>query len=153
MHLRFMCLALFVAACASPAGAQSAGAPSWLSGYWLSCDGGRETAENWFGADASMLLGTNLSGGAYEFLRVAPNGRGGLSYYSMPNGRAPATEFEMTANTGERAVFENLEHDFPQRIIYERNGDALRARIEDAAGTQGMDWSFRRAEPDTRCAR
>lgn len=152
MRARLFGLVLLVAACAAPAGAQSNGSPSWLSGYWLSCENGRETAENWIGAGTPMLLGTNISGGAYEFLRIAPNERGGLSYYSMPNGRSPATEFVMTANTGARAVFENLQHDFPQRIIYERDGDALRARIEDAGATQGMEWRFRRAELDARCA-
>jgi hypothetical protein len=152
MRARLFCLALLAAACAAPAGAQSNVSPAWLSGYWLSCDG-RETAENWIGADGAMLLGTNWSGDAFEFLRIAPNERGGLSYYSMPNGRSPPTEFAMVSNTGQRAVFENLSHDFPQRIIYERTGDALHARIEDAGGAQGMDWRFRRAEPDARCAR
>lgn len=128
--------------------------PTWLSGYWLSCEGGRETAENWIGADAGMLLGTNRSGDAYEFLRIAPNGRGGLSYFSMPNGRSPPTEFAMTAHAGQRAVFENPAHDFPQRIIYERSGDTLTARIEgpgENGQTASMEWRFRRAAPDTRC--
>lgn len=152
MRARLFGLVLLAAACAAPAGAQSSASPAWLSGYWLSCENGRETAENWIGAEASMLLGTNISGDAYEFLRIAPNGRGGLSYYSMPNGRSPATEFVMISNSGARVVFENLQHDFPQRIIYERNGDDLRARIEDAGATQGMEWRFRRVALDTRCA-
>jgi len=125
-----------------------------MSGYWLSCADGRETAESWTGAGTGVLLGTNLTPGArpqFEFLRISPNARGGLSYYSMPNGRSPATEFAMVSNNGSRAVFENLEHDFPQRIIYQRNGDALTARIENADASQGMAWAFRRVAPDTRC--
>jgi hypothetical protein len=127
--------------------------PAWLSGHWLSCDEG-ETAENWIGAGGEMLLGTNLSGAAYEFLRIAPNGRGGLSYYSMPNGRSPATEFAMTAHADQRAMFENPAHDFPQRIIYERVGETLLARIEgpgEDGRTASMQWRFRRAESDARC--
>jgi hypothetical protein len=42
-------------------------------------------------------------------------------------------------------VFENLEHDFPQRIIYRRNQDgSLTARIEGDRGGRivGMDFHF-----------
>ena len=124
-----------------------------MSGYWLSCEGG-EVAESWIGAGAGVMLGTNLSlgeQGGFEFLRIAGNGRGEYSYFSMPNGRSPATEFTMVTLEPNRAVFENLAHDFPQRIIYERTGNTLHARIEDGGATQGMDWRFRRAEQDTRC--
>jgi len=146
-------LALLTAACGATAQAPPSPTPDWMSGYWLSCEDG-EIAESWIGAGAGVMLGTNLSSGAqsgFEFLRIAENGRGGLSYFSMPNGRSPATEFTMVTLVENRAVFENLAHDFPQRIIYERDGDALHARIEDAGGRQGMDWRFHRAEQDTRC--
>lgn len=111
-------------------------------------------AENWIGAGAGTLLGTNLTRGeqtGFEFLRIAANTSGGYSYYSMPGGRSPPTEFAMVSLERERAVFENLAHDFPQRIVYERNDDALHARIESADASQGMDWNFRRAEVDAVC--
>ena len=44
-------------------------------------------------------------------------------------GRAP-TAFRLVEVSGQRAVFENPGHDFPQRIIYRREGDTLHARIE-----------------------
>jgi hypothetical protein len=156
--VRAIVFALALAGCATgeavsqPASAN--GAPDWMSGYWLSCADGRETSENWIGAGSGMLVGANLTPGArpqFEFLRISPNTQGGFSYFSMPNGRAPATEFAMVSNDGARAVFENLEHDFPQRIIYRREGDVLSARIENADASQGMNWVFRRAAPDTRC--
>jgi hypothetical protein len=55
--------------------------------------------------------------------------------------------------SGTRVVFENPDHDFPQRIIYERNGDVLNARIEGRMGEreQAMTWSYRKAELNTRC--
>lgn len=153
----FACVAL-ASACAASAqqSASPNAAPDWLSGYWLSCHGGVETAENWFGAGAGVLLGTNLTRAnrtSYEFLRIAPNAQGGLSYYSMPNGRSPPTEFAMVTHEGQRAVFENPAHDFPQRILYRRAGDVLTARIEGVMDgrAEGMDWTFRRAAPDTRC--
>lgn len=129
----------------------------WLSGYWLSCENGGQVAENWIGAGSGTLLGTNLTRGdrpAFEFLRIAAGSNGGFSYYSMPNGASPATEFAMTTHEGQRAVFSNPTHDFPQRVIYERTGDQLHARIEGEINgeAQGMDWTFRRADTDAQCA-
>jgi hypothetical protein len=148
-------LALSAGACTSSvsAQAQNGAAPSWMSGYWLSCDDGRETAESWIGAGTGTLLGTNLSGGGFEFLRIAANDAGGLSYYSMPNGASPPTPFAMRSNADQRAVFENPQHDFPQRIVYERDGDVMVARIEGPMNgrTESMEWRFRRAEQDTHC--
>lgn len=154
--MRTIILALALAGCATTEAVSqpaATGAPDWMSGYWLSCDEG-ETVENWIGAGAGVMLGTNLTPGPrpqFEFLRIARNAQGGLSYFSMPNGRSPATEFAMVSNDGRRAVFENLQHDFPQRIIYSREGDVLNARIEDAGATRGMEWHFRRSTPDARC--
>jgi len=48
--------------------------------------------------------------------------------------------------TSEKVVFENLSHDFPQRIIYSRAGDKLTARIEDESGEKGMQWSWTKME-------
>jgi len=147
VDVRALVLALALAGCGV-----SAQAPAreldWMSGYWLACEGG-ETAESWIGAGRGTMLGVNLSDGGYEFLRVAENEDGGLSYYSMPGGRSPPTAFALASNTNQRAVFENLAHDFPQRIIYERDGESMVARIE--GGDQHMEWTFRRAEPDSRC--
>ena len=43
-----------------------------------------------------------------------------------------------------RAVFENPDNDFPQRIIYERTGDTLHARIEGTVeGTaRSVSWTW-----------
>ncbi len=71
----------------------------------------------------------------------------------MPEGVGPPTEFRMVELAANRVVFENPTHDFPQRVIYERNGDTLHARIEGTMNgrTQGMDWTFQRRDVDTRC--
>jgi len=127
-----------------------------LSGYWLSCDGTSETAENWIGAGRGVLLGSNISRDrrvTFEFLRIAENASGGLSYFSMPNGRSPPTEFVMVSHDEQRVVFENPAHDFPQRIIYARDGDALTARIEGEieGAASAVEWRFRRTTPDAVC--
>lgn len=152
--MRALILALMLGGCSVAAQAPVRAMPDWLGGYWLSCEGGRETAENWIGAGTDTMLGTNLTARGFEFLRIAANEQGGLSYYSMPDGRAPPTAFVMGAPARQRAVFENPTHDFPQRIIYERNGDALHARIEGTIDgrSESADWTFQRAESDARCA-
>lgn len=156
--MRAALLSLAVLTAASAASAQAPPpTPDWMAGYWLSCDNGAQIAENWFGAGSGTLLGTNLTQGehtSFEFLRVAANGRGGFSYYAMPNGAA-VTEFTMTSNENNRAVFENLTHDFPQRVIYRREGNRLHARIEGEIGgrLEGQDWTFRRSRPDQNCQR
>lgn len=152
MRTILVCFSALVAGCGAGAKAPPP-TPDWMAGYWLSCAGG-EVAESWTGAGTGALIGATLTQGeqaGFEFLRVAANGRGGYGYFSMPNGRSPATEFTMVSMDGARAVFENLEHDFPQRIIYERAGDSLHTRIEDASGAQGMDWNYRLAAHDERC--
>lgn len=150
-------LVFFAAACAS--GVQAApvrdAAPDWMGGYWLSCERG-EVAENWIGAATGTLVAVNLTQGReahYEFLRVARDETGAYGYFSMPEGVGPPTEFRMIAHDGQRAVFENAAHDFPQRIIYERTGDVLHARIEGTINgrLEGMDWTFQRQPVDTRC--
>jgi len=154
--MRALILALALAGCdaASPVVADApVSGLDWMSGYWLACEES-ETAENWIGAGRGVLLGTNLSGGGYEFLRIAQNEAGAFVYYSMPGGRSPPTEFTLVSNENQRAVFENPAHDFPQRIIYERAGDAMSARIEGPIDgrTESMEWDFSRAEFDARCA-
>lgn len=157
MRASFLTLAVFASACGVSAQNAASRAPDWLSGYWLSCENGEQVAENWIGAGSGTLLGVNLTRGqqtSFEFLQVGANANGGLSYYSMPNGRSPPTEFAMISHEGQRVVFSNPGHDFPQRITYERTGNQLHARIEGEVDgrTQGMDWSFRRAETDAACA-
>jgi hypothetical protein len=50
----------------------------------------------------------------------------------------------LSESSENRAVFENLEHDFPQRIVYWRQGDRLGASIEGETpeGRSVVEWSF-----------
>ncbi|MEZ5959186.1 MAG: DUF6265 family protein [Hyphomonadaceae bacterium] len=151
MRVLVLSALLTLSACGATAQNPERSMPEWMSGYWLACDGG-ETAETWIGAGRDTLVGANLSDGGYEFLRIATNESGQIAYYSMPGGRSPPTEFILTGHANQRAVFENPTHDFPKRIIYERDGDVLTARI-DGGGESGhaIEWRFQRAELDTRC--
>jgi hypothetical protein len=60
-----------------------------------------------------------------------PDGK--LAFTAHPSGQASAV-FALLRITQTEAVFENLEHDLPQRVAYAKEGESkLRARIE---GTQ-----------------
>jgi hypothetical protein len=105
------------------------------------------------------VLGTNLTlaGGkaSWEILRVAPSSTGkGVSLFAAPSNQPPA-EFPLSLakSSGRKLVFENLAHDFPQRVIYERAGDKLQARIEGMMGgkLEAMDWSFSAAKLNEGC--
>ena len=71
-----------------------------------------------------------------------------LSYVAKPSGQAEAA-FSMKSIDDGVVVFENLAHDFPQRIIYRRNADAsVTARIEGTVKGESRGRDF----PYTRCA-
>lgn len=76
---------------------------------------------------------------SFEFLRVVRTADKGVCYLSSPNGR-PATPFCAIEMSDRRVVFENKEHDFPQRVLYWLDDQGrLHARIE---GSQGEKQAF-----------
>ncbi len=147
---------LFAAALAALIVPQATPDLSWMSGYWLDCSDGREASETWSDPRAGLMVGSAVT--------VSRNGRPsfevshigmtpqGFAYVAQPGG-APPTAFVLTESTDARAVFSNPENDFPQRVIYWREGETLHARIEgDINGqAQSMEWRFDRAELNARC--
>ena len=77
-----------------------------------------------------------------------------IVYLSMPNGRSPATPFPLKEVSGTRVVFENPAHDFPQRIIYWKDGADLRARIEGTMNGKAAseEWRWSPANEGSYCA-
>lgn len=86
----------------------------------------------------------------YELVLIRErNGR--LAYEAHPSGQ-PAGVF-VSKSIGEReAIFENLQHEFPQRVGYRRNGDALLAWIDGERNgrVQRVEFPYRRAACATR---
>jgi hypothetical protein len=126
----------------------AAGAPSapgiervaWLQGCWQSVAGDRLVEEQWTAPRAGSMLSTGrtVQGNVlreYEFVIVRERGDA-LVYFAHPSGQ-PAAEFVSTMVSDNRVVFENLQHDFPQRVGYERTGaSSLDAWIEGSQGSQ-----------------
>ena len=123
---------------------------AWLAGSWVGeTKSGMRMEEHWTAPNGNTMIGIHRDVGKgrtmlFEFLRIAVQ-NDQIVYLSMPNGRSPATPFPLKEVSGTRVVFENPTHDFPQRIIYWKDGNDLRARIEGTmngkAGSEEWRWS------------
>jgi hypothetical protein len=120
----------------------------WMAGHWTSEADGRWTEESWTAPRGGLMLGHSRSGRGdaareFEFLRIQAGEDGAPAYFAQPGGRAPVA-FRLVAHDGTSATFENPAHDFPQRIHYVREGDAMTATISALDGSNAMSWRFRR---------
>jgi len=123
---------------------------AWMEGRWTGRQDGVEMEEQWTSPAGGALLGLHkdVKGGRlvlFEFLRIAATSDG-IVYFASPRS-APPTPFRLLELADRRVVFENKEHDFPQRILYWREGDVLHARVEGTRGGRpvGEEWSWRKS--------
>ena len=120
----------------------------WLSGAWGGEKDGVYAEEHWMTPLGGTLVGMHrdVRGGrtmSFEFLRIEERG-GKAVYLASPRG-APPTAFTSVEQAPGRVVFENRAHDFPQRIIYWRDGAALHARVEGLVrgAMESEEWQWR----------
>jgi hypothetical protein len=125
--------------------------PTFMAGSWSLSSDGVTVEEHWTDARGNLMVGVNRTakpGGkaSFEFLRVEKR-EGRIAYVAMPGGKNE-TVFPLKTLTDSRVVFENLSHDFPQRIIYWRDKDRLCARVEGDMGGKagGEEWCWTRAK-------
>lgn len=64
---------------------------------------------------------------SFEYMRLVPAGSA-AGLYVQPNGVA-VIRFDIAEEGELRVVFENTQHDFPQRIEHRRSGVSLQAGI------------------------
>jgi Domain of unknown function (DUF6265) len=106
---------------------------AWIAGCWK---GGEttQTEEQWtkltagsmFGVGRTIRDGKTVS---FEFMQIREKGPD-ILYIAQPEG-APAVPFKLVKLNNMEAIFENDQHDFPQRIAYQRQIDgSLLAAIE-----------------------
>ncbi len=136
---------------AAPAFGQApkASALEWMTGTWVARSESSTVTESWVGPGNGMMVAANLSTWKsgrkfFEFLRIGETAEG-LSYYASPGGKTPV-EFRMKELAERKVVFENPQHDFPQRILYWREGEQLVARVEGTAAGKDKreEWRFER---------
>ena len=120
----------------------------WLAGYWAASAGGTTMEEVWTEPAGGVMLGLHRDVTAgrpafFEYLRIEQR-ESAVVYIASPRGTG-AAEFTLVSGGPAEVVFENLEHDFPQRIIYRRQGNRLTARIEgEVSGkAEAREWTWR----------
>lgn len=126
---------------------------AFMAGHWATgaSRSGDRVEEHWTTATAGAMFGVSrtIRGGEtvfFEYVRIERTPEGAF-YIASPGGKGE-TRFRLIESGGGRAVFENPEHDFPQRIIYERFADGLHARVEGTQRGQQRqeEWRYRRAQ-------
>lgn len=124
----------------------------WIAGCWSRQAGDRSTEEHWMKPGGGTMFGVSRTiakgrTSEYEYLRIVEQ-NGTLAYIALPSGQKEAT-FTLAAIKPGEIVFENPRHDFPTRIIYQRQPDgSLKARIEGTMNGQPRGIDF----PMSRCA-
>ncbi len=121
---------------------------SWLKGCWLVQRTGGSTEEHWLAPAGGAMLGVSrtLRGDKmteYEFLSIREVD-GKLSYVAIPSGQKE-TVFPLVRFSPTELVFENPQHDFPQRLIYRKIADGISARAEGTLNGEkrGFDFVFK----------
>lgn len=142
---------------AAPPGDSNAGdaiaLPGWLAGCWMADgDAGAHTEECWTVPRGSMILGSSHSfaegrTGWFEHMRIEQQD-GSLTFVAQPRG-APPTRFPLQAtmvgpDLRPGLLFVNAANDYPQRIVYWRDGEDLLAEISLIDGSRAQRWIFRR---------
>ena len=125
---------------------------SWLTGCWEMSESDFTVTELWLAPSGSMMIGLSQTvsddkTSGYEFLKIEEK-EGKLVYTAIPSGQIETSFYQVQLNDT-MVVFENMEHDFPQRIIYTLlNKDSLNARVEATENSElkGFDLPMKRAD-------
>jgi hypothetical protein len=137
-------LSLGLAACAIAPAARAQEPLDWMTGCWRSED--RTYREVWTGNEFGHMFGyaLNLEGRTATFFEQTRIDLGPPAvFYAYPGGFGPS-EFTEVRRARGTITFENPAHDFPQRIIYQRDGRRLNATISRMDGTRAVTYNFRR---------
>ena len=126
---------------------------AWLAGCWEGNNGSALSREHWMpeGGGMMMAMARTVRGGrvlSHEAIRLELDADGVTPVYVPKPSNQKEARFKLASAAGGRFVFENSEHDFPQRIIYQRQPDGgLMARIEGSRDgkARGIDYPMKRA--------
>ena len=123
---------------------------AWLSGCWERGSGSRTMEEQWMAPRGDAMVGMSraVADGrlvGYELVLIREDTTG-LAYEAHPSGQESA-RFPAILISDTTLIFENPEHDFPQRIGYDRlRTDSLIGWIEGMRGGElrRIDFPYRR---------
>ena len=149
-------LATLVLAGACASGGQSGdnGRLGWMVGCWQSAGGVNQ--ETWTAPKGGVMFGhaATMRDGELAFFEqsridmrglravyaVSPNGLRAAEFIERP-GVAPS---DLRDAPPREIVFENPQHDYPQRIAYRRTGDGLAATVSLLDGGRASEYSWTR---------
>ena len=119
----------------------------WLEGCWDKDDG--TMREVWSLGRDSHLFGHSfaVSDGQivfFEQMRI-DHASGMPVFNAYPAGKGPSA-FPMVERGEMSITFASEEHDYPQRIAYQREGDRLVAQIALFDGGEARSYAFRRCD-------
>lgn len=120
------------------------------AGTWERTEGNKTTVEHWLPHAGTTIMGLSHTHDSkrthfFEFMRIATHG-GRIAYIVQPGGDSPVL-FRAVKVTEEEAVFENPEHDHPQRFRYVKTEGGMTATISSMDGSKATEFAFeRRAE-------
>lgn len=123
---------------------------AWMTGSWSAMRDGVREEEHWMAPRANTMVGMNRIASSrklrgFEYFRIESRADG-VYYVSSPGGQPP-TPFKLKECGPSHVVFEKLDHDFPQRVIYRRDHpDTLHARIEGTVrgALRTAEWTWTR---------
>lgn len=110
-------------------------AVQWLAGCWRASLSEAGSGEQWTSSAGGAMLGVSrtIRNGrmtAFEFMRIDRVQSGKYALLAQPDG-LPATTFALLKLSATEIIFENLQHDFPQRVSYRlKSPQLLLASIE-----------------------
>jgi hypothetical protein len=143
---RMLATSLAFVACATRAADSDL---AWMTGAWSETKGDTVVQEQWLDGTGGLMLGAGKTVKAgkvttFELTRIEFRGDT-VSYFASPHAKS-WTEFRAIERTPDKVVFENKDHDFPQRVMYWREGEVLNARIEGTINGQARSrqWRYER---------
>ncbi|MFC2130678.1 DUF6265 family protein [Bacteroidota bacterium] len=122
----------------------------WLNGIYKYENVAEDTYEEWH------MPGDTLKGRSFEVKNSDTliteeleifKGKDKLIYYiaTVKNqNQGKPVYFKLISNDSNRYVFENLEHDFPERIIYFREGKDIRVSLQGEDVSRTVEFILRK---------
>lgn len=123
----------------------------WLTGCWVNIDkyenADEQVVEHWLRPSMDTMLGIGQTTKfkmtkSYEFMRIYQGNKGEIYFAAKLPGQDEVS-FKFIGGRVDEFIFENKEHDFPQRVIYLKNKDgSMTGTIEGKRNGQEKSLSI-----------
>ncbi len=115
-------LSLLVFASTTVCADESIASLQWLSGCWAAAGQEHGSIEYWMAPAGGTMFGVARTvhenkTTTYEYMRIVTKSDGNIVFVASPKGQE-TTSFTLKHLGANEVVFENLQHDFPQIVIY-----------------------------------